>query len=93
MALTALYSGATGMQAQQTNIDIIANNIANVNTTAFKASHANYQDLLYQQITPAGTEDASSNRVPVETAREWLLSLLDAEIGDGGGLGAGEDAP
>ncbi|MGD1052586.1 MAG: Fe-S cluster assembly protein SufD [Candidatus Dormibacteria bacterium] len=33
------------------------------------------------------------DRVPVETAREWLLSLLDAEIGDGGGLGAGEDAP
>jgi flagellar hook-basal body protein len=44
----ALHSAASGMQAQQTNIDVIANNMANVNTTGFKKSRAEFQDLLYQ---------------------------------------------
>src|SRR5437870_6510713 len=43
------------MQAQQINIDTIANNIANVNTTGFKQGRAEFQDLLYQNIRPAGT--------------------------------------
>ena len=63
--LRALYTAATGMQAQQVNIDTIANNIANVNTTGFKQGRAEFQDLLYQSIRPAGTASSSSTTYPV----------------------------
>jgi len=53
------------MQAQQTNIDTIANNIANVNTTGFKQGRAEFQDLLYQNIRTAGTASSSSTSYPV----------------------------
>lgn len=53
--LRALWTGATGMEAQQRNIDVIANNLANVNTTSFKKSQALFQDLLYQKIKSAGS--------------------------------------
>jgi len=43
--LRALYTAATGMQAQQVNIDTIANNIANVNTTGFKQGRAKFQEI------------------------------------------------
>ena len=46
--LKSLTTAATGMQAQQTNMDVIANNLANVNTTGFKRSRAEFEDLLYQ---------------------------------------------
>ena len=48
--IRALYTAATGMQAQQLNIDVIANNLANVNTNGFKKGRADFQDLLYQTI-------------------------------------------
>src|SRR5438477_11442455 len=63
--LRALYTAATGMQAQQINIDTIANNIANVNTTGFKQGRAEFQDLLYQNIRPAGTASSTSTSYPV----------------------------
>ena len=50
----ALHSSATGMQAQQTQIDIIANNLANVNTVGFKKSRGEFQDLYYQQLQAGG---------------------------------------
>jgi flagellar basal-body rod protein FlgG len=53
--IRALWTGATGMEAQQRNVDVIANNIANVNTTSFKKSQALFQDLLYQKIQSAGS--------------------------------------
>jgi flagellar basal-body rod protein FlgG len=53
--IRSLWTGATGMEAQQRSIDVIANNIANVNTTAFKKSQALFQDLLYQKIRSAGS--------------------------------------
>ena len=46
----ALYTAATGMIAQQMNVDNIANNLANVNTTGYKTSKLEFQDLLYQQL-------------------------------------------
>ncbi len=64
--IRALWTSATGMQAQQTNIDVIANNLANVNTTAFKQSRASFQDLLYANIRPAGSETSTAGTsVPV----------------------------
>ncbi|HLP03249.1 MAG TPA: flagellar basal-body rod protein FlgG [Opitutaceae bacterium] len=60
----SLYSSATGMQAQQLNLDTIANNLANVNTTGFKKSKLEFQDLLYQQTRAAGADSGAGNQVP-----------------------------
>ena len=62
----ALRTSATGMIAQQLNIDNISNNLANVNTTGFKKSKAEFQDLLYQTVRTAGTSAAQGSLVPVE---------------------------
>src|SRR5207249_11832821 len=62
--IRALYTSATGMTAQQLNMDVIANNLANVNTTGFKRSRADFQDLLYQNSRGAGTETAQGAQVP-----------------------------
>lgn len=60
----SLYSAASGMEAQQININTISNNIANVNTTGFKRSQAEFQDLLYQSLRPAGGEAGAGNLIP-----------------------------
>jgi len=60
----ALWIASTGMQAQTLNIDVIANNLANVNTSGFKKSRADFQDLLYYIMRPAGTPSAQGNDVP-----------------------------
>jgi flagellar basal-body rod protein FlgG len=60
----ALWSAASGMQAQQLQIDTIANNLANVNTSGFKRSRAEFQDLLYQTVTAPGTSSSSTTRRP-----------------------------
>ena len=62
--LRALYSSASGMQAQQMNLDVIANNLANVNTTGFKKAKVEFQDLLYQTDRAAGAEGGAGNQVP-----------------------------
>lgn len=62
--MRALLTAATGMGAQQTTIDTIANNIANVNTTGFKRSKANFQDLLYQTLKAPGQNSTSGSMVP-----------------------------
>lgn len=53
--MKALGIAATGMAAQQTNVDVIANNIANANTTGFKSGRAAFQDLIYQSMIQEGT--------------------------------------
>ncbi|MBF0152646.1 MAG: flagellar basal-body rod protein FlgG [Magnetococcales bacterium] len=64
--IRALWTSATGMQAQQLNIDVIANNLANVNTTGFKHSRTEFQDLLYQNMRAAGSETSSNGtKLPV----------------------------
>ncbi|MEN2985956.1 MAG: flagellar basal body protein, partial [Thermodesulfovibrionaceae bacterium] len=50
----ALFTAATGMHAQQLNVDVIAHNLANVNTTGFKKGRAEFQDLIYQNIINPG---------------------------------------
>ncbi|SFE86232.1 flagellar basal-body rod protein FlgG [Sulfitobacter brevis] len=53
--MKALGIAATGMLAQQSNVDVIANNIANANTTGYKAGRAAFQDLIYQSVRSAGS--------------------------------------
>lgn len=62
--IRSLFSAATGMSAQQTNIDVIANNLANVNTTGFKKSVADFQDLLYEVVVEPGSATSSSTTAP-----------------------------
>src|SRR3989441_7262011 len=62
--LRALYSSAAGMQSQQTNLDVIANNLANVNTTGFKKTKAEFQDLLYQTVRAPGSDQGAGNQLP-----------------------------
>src|SRR5947209_17202520 len=62
--IRSLYTAATGMTAQQLNMDVIANNLANVNTTGFKRSRADFQDLVYQNSRAAGTSAAQGAQVP-----------------------------
>jgi len=63
--LRGLWTAATGMSCQQTNIDVIANNLANVNTSGFKKSRINFQDLMYQNMRAAGASTASGGQLPV----------------------------
>ena len=63
--MRSLNIGATGMLAQQTNVDVISNNIANMNTTAYTKRIAEFNDLLYQNIIrPGSTSSADGNIVP-----------------------------
>ncbi|MCH8194323.1 MAG: flagellar basal-body rod protein FlgG [Planctomycetes bacterium] len=62
--LRAFSTAATGMTAQQTMVDVIANNLANVNTTGFKRSQIDFKDLLYTQMIAAGAEVAAGINNP-----------------------------
>jgi flagellar basal-body rod protein FlgG len=62
--LKAFSTAATGMTGQQMMVDVIANNLANINTTGFKRSQINFQDLLYVKMTRAGSEIASGIKTP-----------------------------
>jgi flagellar basal-body rod protein FlgG len=63
--LRSLYTAASGMEAQQLNIDTIAHNLANINTTGFKLRKAQFQDLLYQNIRQAGASNTATTEIPV----------------------------
>ena len=62
--IRALYSAASGMTAQQLNVDNIANNLANANTTGYKSRRAQFQDLLYQSMVQPGAASGQSTQVP-----------------------------
>ncbi|MEO5353487.1 MAG: flagellar basal-body rod protein FlgG [Magnetococcus sp. XQGC-1] len=93
--IRAMWSAATGMQAQQINMDVISNNLANVNTTGFKHSQAAFQDLLYANMRAAGSETAQTGtQIPagiqlghgvkvVAVAKDFTQgSLLSSNSGD-----------
>jgi len=61
--MRALSIAATGMLAQQTNVEVIANNLANMNTTGYKEQRAEFQDLLYQNVELAGSQSSDTGTV------------------------------
>ena len=61
----SLYSAATGMEAQQLNLNTIANNLANVNTIGFKRDRANFEALSYQNVVAAGSQADSQNKLAI----------------------------
>lgn len=62
--IRSLWTGTTGMHGQQLNIDVIANNLANVSTTGFKKSRADFQDLLYQTMKVPGSQTSADTQSP-----------------------------
>ncbi len=58
--LRALWTAAAGLQAQQRNVDVTANNLANVNTTGFKRQRSDFQDLFYARLKEPGTRSAAA---------------------------------
>ncbi|MEW6228876.1 MAG: flagellar basal-body rod protein FlgG [Bacillota bacterium] len=62
--MRALWSAATGMLAKQLNMDVIANNLANLNTYGFKRSRVDFQDLMYQNLRTSGSTVAEGAKVP-----------------------------
>src|SRR5207248_8522205 len=62
--IRALYSAASGMKAQQLNVDNIANNLANANTVGYKSRRAQFQDLLYQSMVQPGSPSGQATVVP-----------------------------
>ena len=62
--IRSLYTASTGMNAQDTNVSVIANNLANVNTVGFKRSRPEFQDLLYQNLRLVGTLSPNGQQVP-----------------------------
>lgn len=67
MSVQTLYTAATGMEALQTKLDVIANNLANVNTTGFKKGRANFEDLFYRKEMIPGAQDSAGNPTPTGT--------------------------
>jgi flagellar basal-body rod protein FlgG len=61
--MRALHTAATGMMAQELNVQVISNNIANMRTTGYKRQRAEFQDLLYEQVNRVGTQTSSQNTI------------------------------
>ena len=90
--IRALYTAASGMNAQQSNIDNIAHNLANVNTTGFKKSRVEFEDLVYQQTKEPGSPTSTASEAPVgleiglgtrpvATARDFATGNLKSTTG------------
>lgn len=62
--IRALWTASSGMNAQQLNIDVVSNNLANVNTVGYKKSRVEFEDLLYQTLRPAGAGSAQGTMNP-----------------------------
>lgn len=62
--LRSLYIAETGMNAQQTQMDVISNNLANLSTTGFKGSRAVFQDLIYQTLSQPGAQSTQQTQIP-----------------------------
>lgn len=84
--LKAMRTAVTGMAAQQMNVDNIANNLANVNTTGFKRSRVEFQDVLYQNFRKAGTATAVGSMIPTNLAIGYgtkpVATIREFSVGD-----------
>ncbi len=77
--MRALDIAATGMQAQQTNVQVIANNIANMTTTGFKRSRVEFQDLLYQDLSRPGSNSSAAGTI-IPTGTQIGLGVRTAGV-------------
>ena len=61
--MRALHTAATGMMAQELNVQVISNNIANMRTTGYKRQRAEFQDLLYEHVRRVGTQTSDQGNI------------------------------
>ena len=78
----SMWVAKTGLDAQQTRLTVISNNLANVNTTGFKRDRAMFEDLLYQNVRQAGGQTAAANAASITIGLDGVVS---AELYAGGG--------
>src|SRR5690625_7990111 len=62
--IRSLWIAKTGLESQQTNMDVISNNLANVNTNAFKRGRAVFEELMYQTVRQPGAQVGAANQLP-----------------------------
>ena len=62
--IRSIWTGTTGMNAQQLSIDVIANNLANVTTTGFKKSTTEFKDLFYEMLKVPGSQTSADTESP-----------------------------
>ncbi len=86
--LKSLNTAATGMAAQQANMDVISNNIANVNTVGFKKSRAEFEDLVYQTIREPGSASGANSQSPngVQVGLGVRTAATQRDHADGGSV-------
>ena len=92
--MQALYIASTGMAAQETNVNVISNNIANMRTTGYKRQRAEFQDLLYQEYRRAGsTTSDSGTQLPVgiEVGSGVRISATTRDMSQGSIVASGKD--
>lgn len=93
--IRSLHTAATGMDAQQTNIDVIANNLANVNTVGYKRARAEFQDIMYQQMRAAGNGDGTTGNTtptnPLEVGQGVMTIATQKLFGQGDMLGTNNE--
>ncbi len=92
MSIQTLYTAATGMSSMEQKLDVIANNLANLETTGFKKDRANFEDLFYRNPILPGAQDTAGQYTPtgrgqgnefdgqdLELVQEALLRFADTE--------------
>jgi flagellar basal-body rod protein FlgG len=77
--IRSLYIAKTGMDAQQTQMDIISNNLANVSTTGFKGSRAVFEDLIYQTLRQPGAQSSQQSQIPTGLQIGTGVQLVSTE--------------
>lgn len=85
MTIRALHSAATGLEAFEFNLDVIANNLANAGTTAFKRSRANFEDLFYEQLKLPGAQDSQGLLTPTGIAVGLGSRVASTQVDHGEG--------
>ena len=86
MSVQALYTAATGMEALETKLDVIANNLANVSTVGFKKDRANFEDLFYRhEVIPGTEQQAPETGVGISVGLGTRVSSVQSDLGQGSG--------
>jgi len=91
--IKGIYTAATGMAAQQYNIDVISNNIANVNTTGFKKDRAEFSDLMYQSLnyTAGATSSSTANPTGIDVGCGVVISGIQKDCMQGNCVTTGNE--
>lgn len=92
MSVQTLYTAATGMQALESKLDVIANNLANVSTTAFKKDRANFEDLLYRhEVYPGASQNGVPTGIGIQTGLGTRVSSTQMNLSQGAIQSTGRD--